>query len=167
MQQEIAAYGDWDAQLLEIHAGQLDLIQNNENVQTIMVKGDNQTALLPAASGLPYLLIQNCDGAYWGGMREKNLILRGRVPQAPGEIVVGKSFFEQNPSVEIGDRLNLDLGERRKGNTTVDFLATVYKGNIIKNLIMDCQSYTKYRPNETTGGIFVSWRRKEELPTGA
>ena len=45
-------------------------------------------------------------------------------------------------------------------------LATVYKGNIIKNLIMDCQSYTKYRPNETTGGIFVSWRRKEELPTG-
>ena len=48
-----------------------------------------------------------------------------------------------------------------------DKLATVYKGNIIKNLIMDCQSYTKYRPNETTGGIFVSWRRKEELPTGA
>ena len=46
-------------------------------------------------------------------------------------------------------------------------LATLYKGNIIKNLIMDCQSYTKYRPNETTGGIFVSWRRKEELPTGA
>lgn len=46
-------------------------------------------------------------------------------------------------------------------------LATVYKGNIIKNLIMDCQSYTKYRPNKTTGGIFVSWRRKEELPTGA
>ena len=58
-----------------------------------------------------------------------------------------------------------------KGNKTqVDFtenvipkkwFATVYKGNIIKNLIMDCKSYTKYRPNETTGGIFVSWRRKE------
>ncbi|MDB2174365.1 SRPBCC family protein [Blautia wexlerae] len=64
-----------------------------------------------------------------------------------------------------------------KGNETqIDFtenvipkkwFATVYKGNIIKNLIMDCQSYTKYRPNETTGGIFVSWRRKEKLPTGA
>ena len=50
---------------------------------------------------------------------------------------------------------------------SVIVFATVYKGNIIKNLIMDCQSYTKYRPNETTGGIFVSWRRKEELPTGA
>ena len=53
------------------------------------------------------------------------------------------------------------------GRSTRIWLATVYKGNIIKNLIMDCQSYTKYRPNETTGGIFVSWRRKEELPTGA
>lgn len=52
-------------------------------------------------------------------------------------------------------------------NVSKETIATVYKGNIIKNLIMDCQSYTKYRPNETTGGIFVSWRRKEELPTGA
>ena len=56
---------------------------------------------------------------------------------------------------------------RDKVPESVVLLATVYKGNIIKNLIMDCQSYTKYRPNETTGGIFVSWRRKEELPTGA
>ena len=55
-----------------------------------------------------------------------------------------------------------DIKDGTKGT-----IATVYKGNIIKNLIMDCQSYTKYRPNETTGGIFVSWRRKEELPTGA
>ena len=53
------------------------------------------------------------------------------------------------------------------GKISEESIATVYKGNIIKNLIMDCQSYTKYRPNETTGGIFVSWRRKEELPTGA
>ena len=62
-------------------------------------------------------------------------------------------------------RIHLRLG----GSTEPPklLLATVYKGNIIKNLIMDCQSYTKYRPNETTGGIFVSWRRKEELPTGA
>lgn len=58
-----------------------------------------------------------------------------------------------------------NMGQR--GFVPLVTVATVYKGNIIKNLIMDCQSYTKYRPNETTGGIFVSWRRKEELPTGA
>ena len=60
------------------------------------------------------------------------------------------------------------MGKKLKyKNIFTAWIATVYKGNIIKNLIMDCQSYTKYRPNETTGGIFVSWRRKEELPTGA
>ena len=61
------------------------------------------------------------------------------------------------------------LNKARYNNILLVFptVATMYKGNIIKNLIMDCQSYTKYRPNETTGGIFVSWRRKEELPTGA
>ena len=59
------------------------------------------------------------------------------------------------------------VAEVIKSHCSEAIIATVYKGNIIKNLIMDCQSYTKYRPNETTGGIFVSWRRKEELPTGA
>ena len=71
--------------------------------------------------------------------------------------------FSQGALYEIGSAMSLFSVK----NYADEFLATVYKGNIIKNLIMDCQSYTKYRPNETTGGIFVSWRRKEELPTGA
>ena len=67
----------------------------------------------------------------------------------------------------IGQIKNLLPENAKRFSYSEPTLATVYKGNIIKNLIMDCQSYTKYRPNETTGGIFVSWRRKEELPTGA
>lgn len=73
VQQEIAAYGDWDAQLLEIHAGQLDLIQNNENIQTIMVKGDNQTALLASCIRPALSFVQNCDGAYWGRYAGKRI----------------------------------------------------------------------------------------------
>ena len=74
--------------------------------------------------------------------------------------------FEYTKNIAPGlceDGIPLFKGKNVQNST----IATVYKGNIIKNLIMDCQSYTKYRPNETTGGIFVSWRRKEELPTGA
>ena len=77
--------------------------------------------------------------------------------------------YEAYTSFVVGS--NRAVGYSYYDNVTAEQLgktfATVYKGNIIKNLIMDCQSYTKYRPNETTGGIFVSWRRKEELPTGA
>ena len=83
------------------------------------------------------------------------------------ELVKGKPAFCSNAAVHTWAETEI-----RDPMTVIEYdyraiLATVYKGNIIKNLIMDCQSYTKYRPNETTGGIFVSWRRKEELPTGA
>ena len=72
----------------------------------------------------------------------------------------------ENSSTKIKHTIE-EFNKNQAYQTYDRLVATVYKGNIIKNLIMDCQSYTKYRPNETTGGIFVSWRRKEELPTGA
>ena len=79
--------------------------------------------------------------------------------------------YEEAVKKELGSDYQKSELEIQKNGEDLDSyigkLATVYKGNIIKNLIMDCQSYAKYRPNETTGGIFVSWRRKEELPTGA
>ena len=83
-------------------------------------------------------------------------------------VYVGKHSSDK-PAVwlENLDYFDSDGHTLKASKDTKDNLATVYKGNIIKNLIMDCQSYTQYRPNETTGGIFVSWRRKEELPTGA
>ena len=37
VQQDIHASGDWDAQLLEVQAGQLPLIQDNDKVQAVMV----------------------------------------------------------------------------------------------------------------------------------
>ena len=89
-----------------------------------------------------------------------------------GKTVSAAAFFSVNSAgyIEWNDAkkdAGADFAKLAKAFVDANTIATVYKGNIIKNLIMDCQSYTKYRPNETTGGIFVSWRRKEELPTGA
>lgn len=78
-----------------------------------------------------------------------------------------RKHLEERNRITFSDHLELLIDFQYKKIKPERILATVYKGNIIKNLIMDCQSYTKYRPNETAGGIFVSWRRKEELPTGA
>ena len=79
-------------------------------------------------------------------------------------ITVTEHNFDTRDKADFVNNITASLNGKTINKPSV---ATVYKGNIIKNLIMDCQSYTKYRPNETTGGIFVSWRRKEELPTGA
>ena len=84
----------------------------------------------------------------------------GIIADAPPMIYVNDTLYKQSTKQTSYNELKDDF-------VYIGIIATVYKGNIIKNLIMDCQSYTKYRPNETTGGIFVSWRRKEELPTGA
>ena len=54
IQQEIYQAGDWDAQLLDIQAGQLAEIQGNDNVKKIMAKGNNQTAQLPDGTELPF-----------------------------------------------------------------------------------------------------------------
>ena len=116
VQQEVYTSGDWDAELMDVPAGRLGMVRDNGCVETMLVKGDNQTAFLPEGTMLPYLLIQNCDSGYWDAMYEKNMLLRGRIPQAPGEIVVSKDFFLQNPAYGIGDTLAVEVGRRESSN---------------------------------------------------
>ncbi len=116
VQQEVYTAGDWDAELMDVPADRLGMIRDNGGVEAVLVKGDNQTAFLPEGTALPYLLIQNCDSRYWDAMYEKNMLLRGRIPQAPGEIVVSKDFFLQNPAYGIGDTLAVEVGSRRSSN---------------------------------------------------
>ncbi|MDE6714053.1 MAG: ABC transporter permease, partial [Lachnospiraceae bacterium] len=116
VQQEVYVRGDWDAELMDVPADRLGMIRDNGSVETILVKGDNQTAFLPEGTVLPYLLIQNCDSGYWDAMYEKNMLLRGRIPQAPGEIVVSKDFFLQHPVYGIGDTLAVEVGSQRSSN---------------------------------------------------
>ena len=116
VQQEIYISGDWDAELMDVPADRLGMVRDNGGVETILVKGDNQTAFLPEGTALPYFMIQNCDSGYWDAMYEKNMLLRGRIPQAPGEIVVSKDFFLQNPAYGIGDTLAVEVGRRKSSN---------------------------------------------------
>lgn len=134
----------------------------------------------PQDTELEFWILENVEGVDWADH------------DTPYEMYGGKAYLGENYSLELMDEdIQIpkehiiyiitawpDHSDSSAYVTEIEItdpaisvygltVATVYKGNIIKNLIMDCQSYTKYRPNETTGGIFVSWRRKEELPTGA
>lgn len=101
-------------------------------------------------------------GINWKVNAEKDIL--GKMDCLLGDYYKESYAPKVDFEVTLVEKISSDLTEILEYGVPI---ATVYKGNIIKNLIMDCQSYTKYRPNETTGGIFVSWRRKEELPTGA
>ena len=110
VQQEIYTSGDWDAELMDVPADRLGMVRDNAGVKAMFVKGDNKTAFLPEGTALPRLLVQDCDSGYWDAMYEKNMLLRGRIPQAPGEVVVSKDFFLQNPAYGIGDTLAVEVG---------------------------------------------------------
>ena len=116
---------------------------------------------------IPIMLLSSMIYSYHSRQRTKDYITGKK-----NSLIIEQNYLESqlNSSSNYFNQLksNYELQSLLKGIYASEReIATVYKGNIIKNLIMDCQSYTKYRPNETTGGIFVSWRRKEELPTGA
>lgn len=138
--------------------------QNNKG------SGAARNAGIKEATG-KYLLFLDADDKLDDSSAIRSLAARAEREQA--DIVIGtyRRWRANGEKVKCCSNLekeNPDSAEFRfHGFFQKGTLATVYKGNIIKNLIMDCQSYTKYRPNETTGGIFVSWRRKEELSTGA
>ena len=120
---EIEEYesGQWHAELGgEIFSDKLDIVDNNLYVDRTMVKGPFSCLELPEGSALPYLLMRDADQNYWELMGEKNAVLEGRVPKAPGEIVVSKSFFDRNPGYHLGDTITLPIGERRLGEELLD-----------------------------------------------
>ena len=115
-QREIEEYedGQWHGEIGgDITSDKLPLVENNLNVAETMVKGPFSCLELSENAGLPYLLLRDADENYWNSMGEKNTLIEGRIPSAPGEIAVSKSFFEQNPEYRLGDTVTLPEGERR------------------------------------------------------
>ena len=143
VQQEVYIAGDWDAELMDVPADRLGMIRDNGGVETMLVKGDNRTALLPEGMVLPYLLIQNCDSGYWDSMYEKSRLLRGRIPQAPGEIVVSKDFFLQNPAYEIGDTLVVEMGSGEESQQK-DVVSLTIVGELDVSVSSGYEGYLAY-----------------------
>ncbi len=120
---EIEEYqnGQWHGELGgEISQEKLAIVDNHLYVDKTMVKGPFSYLKLSEESQLPYLILRDADENYWNLMGEKNAVIEGRPPKAQGEIVVSKSFFEQNPAYQIGDTITFPEGERRLGEEALD-----------------------------------------------
>lgn len=80
---------------------------------------------------------------------------------------LNEEYKEMNPVADFVDRFfNDDVIQCKyvPNGYVFERLTRAYTINLQK---LNCQPYTKYRPNETTGGIFVSWQERRNYPTGA
>ncbi|GAA0712110.1 FtsX-like permease family protein [Paraclostridium ghonii] len=117
---EIEKSGYWHGELWDSISGdKLKYVTENPEVETTMVKGQWITAKL-SNTKRPYLLMRDADANFWADMGYQDNIMKGRLPQKPGEIVLSKLFFLDNPSYKIGDKLTLPIGDRMLGDKTIE-----------------------------------------------
>lgn len=104
--------GLWHGELWHAIKGeQLSIVEDHPEVCDVMVKGEWSTAKLKE-SERPYLLMRDANSLFWENMNYRDKLLRGHLPQEPGEIVISKVFFSQNQEYSIGDILDLTMGQR-------------------------------------------------------
>lgn len=117
----IKYFGNWHALFQEpIQADQLKYLEQNPDVETIQVQTQKQTLQLNNTKR-PYLALIQLDSSSWEDLPNKDLLLDGRLPQKPDEIVVSKTFFTDNPDYKIGDTITVYTGERTwNGNKLSD-----------------------------------------------
>lgn len=138
----LAENGNWHGELFDTTFGRdLALIENYASVESTLIKGPWEAALLDSADKKrPYLISRDANAEYWASMAEKNLITRGRIPQKSGELALSKQYFDQHPETQIGDVWTLPLGKRIVNHTILDEIAPFTDGETFKQT--DTVTYT-------------------------
>lgn len=132
--------GYWHGELYNYIAGdKLKYVTENPEVETTMIKGQWVTAKLPNTKR-PYLSMRDANTNFWLDMGLKNTLTEGKLPKKPGEIVMSKLFFSDNPSYKIGDKLTLPTGNRMLGSELINHQATKRSGE--KFLATETNIYT-------------------------
>lgn len=124
--------GYWQGELRQAISGdKFSYIKNNPEVETTMIKGTWITAQLPNTKR-PYLLMRDANKDFWENMNFKNGVIEGRLPEVPGEIVIAKGFFIDNPSYKVGDKITVPVGKRMLGSKELDTQSYKEEGETFK-----------------------------------
>ncbi|WP_251862059.1 ABC transporter permease [Clostridium sp. Marseille-Q2269] len=115
----IEKQGYWHGELWDAISGdKLKYVTENPEVETTMVKGQWITAKL-SNTKRPYLLMRDADANFWSDMGNQDDLMKGKLPQKSGEIVLSKLFFLDNPSYKVGDKLTIPIGNRMLGDKMI------------------------------------------------
>ena len=136
----IDEYGYWQGEIMEPVSGEkLRHITENPDVESTMIKGNWYTAELHDTKR-PYLLSRDANKGFWSNMNFKNSVLEGRLPEGPGEIVISKLFFTDNPQYKVGDKLIFPVGSRMLNNEKLPTNAYKQEGETFEAL--ETKAYT-------------------------
>lgn len=124
--------GYWHGELWDAISGdKLKYVTENPEVETTMIKGQWITAKL-SNTKRPYLSMRDADANFWSDMGFQDNLMKGKLPQKSGEIVLSKLFFLDNPSYKIGDKLTLPIGNRMLGDKVIKTQDTKRAGETFK-----------------------------------
>ncbi|WP_460284319.1 ABC transporter permease [Clostridium botulinum] len=136
----IEEQGYWHGELWESISGdKLKYVTENPEVETTMVKGSWITAKL-SNTKRPYLLMRDADANFWSDMGYQDNLMKGKLPQKSGEIVLSKLFFLDNPSYKIGDKLTIPIGNRMLGDKMIKTQDYKQSGETFKTI--ETKTYT-------------------------
>lgn len=132
--------GYWQGQISDNVSGEkLKHIIENPNVESTMIKGEWYTAKLHDTKR-PYLLSRDANIDFWNNMNFKDSVLEGRLPEKPGEIVISKLFFTENPQYKVDDKLIVPVGNRMLNNEKLQTNSYKQEGETFEAL--ETKTYT-------------------------
>ncbi len=134
-QREIESSGQWIAEYQDIDASQLKMLENNEEVKAVMVRGELGYSELGETNNAnkKYIYTEAADN---NAMEDMNLTLvSGRLPQKHGEIVISSELLSDMGDIyAIGDTIHLEFGHREmemedSGQISILDQSANYQGN--------------------------------------
>lgn len=116
----LARTGDWQVEYSGLTAQQAETLAADENTDLAGTHCDDGYLQLPdpGRATRPYLYRQDYSENGFAILPME--LTEGRMPQAPGEVIVLQSFLEDNTQYKVGDTLRLPQGQRKLGVGTPD-----------------------------------------------
>jgi putative ABC transport system permease protein len=151
---EIKYSGYYYATFNDISTDQMKYIKEDPNIDQIMIEGIIGYSLLDQSNNKekPYLLILEYNQSSFKNM--PITLISGRLPTKSNEILISKQVMsDAKINYKVGDKLNLDIGDRTAGDTKLNLLNQLQsdeKLNINKSLnytivgIMEANKYEGY-----------------------
>ena len=127
---EVATNGDWHARISNVAFQNLNAIEQNKDIGSIVLSQNPGVAELAGSINKqkPYLYFQNYGEN--GYTRMSVHLKSGRLPQKAGEVVISETVQSvAGVSYSIGDTLNVTLGKREKlsGEPIVENASLAYQ----------------------------------------